>query len=218
MPKLRHLLGPVAVLAVLATASTSTYTVVPGDTVSEIARDRGTTVQELVAANGLSDPDHVRAGQTLAIPAPAAEGAAADASVGALAARGDPGVEALIERKAREHGWSPAFVKALAWQESGWSQDRVSHAGAVGIMQVMPATGDFISTQLLGRELDLHDPHDNVLAGVVYLQHLWERTDGDAEWTLASYYQGYRSVQVNGRYVDTERYIANVLALRERFR
>ena len=217
MLQLRQLLGPIAVLALLSTASSSTYTVVPGDTVSEIAQAEGTTVHELVTTNGLLDPDRLRAGRTLTIPGPG-DGASAGAGATAPAGRGDPGVEALIERTASERGWSPAFVKALAWQESGWSQDRVSHAGAVGIMQVMPATGDFISSQLVGRELDLHDPEDNVIAGVAYLQHLWERTDGDAEWTLASYYQGYRSVQLNGRYIDTERYIANVLALRERFR
>jgi N-acetylmuramoyl-L-alanine amidase len=42
--------------------------------------------------------------------------------------------------------------------------------------------------------------------------------DGDVEQTLAGYYQGLRSVRENGRYASTDRYIANVLALRERFR
>jgi N-acetylmuramoyl-L-alanine amidase len=87
----------------------------------------------------------------------------------------------------------------------------------VGIMQVMPGTGEFVSRELAGRDLDLEDPRDNVEAGVLFLQYLWELTDGDAEQTLAGYYQGLRSVAENGRYDDTERYIANVLALRDRF-
>ena len=82
----------------------------------------------------------------------------------------------------------------------------------------MPATGDFISRNLVGRDLDLHDPRDNVIAGVAFLQHLWELTDGDVERTLAGYYQGLLSVRVNGMYPSTVSYVANVLALRERFR
>jgi N-acetylmuramoyl-L-alanine amidase len=67
-------------------------------------------------------------------------------------------------------------------------------------MQVMPATGDFISEHLVGRRLDLHDPRDNVIAGVAFLQYLWELTDGDVRQTLAGYYQGLRSVRQNGMY------------------
>lgn len=85
-------------------------------------------------------------------------------------------------------------------------------------MQVIPATGQFVSDQLLGRQLDLDDPVDNVTAGVVYLQHLWELTGGDVERTLAGYYQGLGSLERVGLYADTEVYIANVLALRERHR
>jgi N-acetylmuramoyl-L-alanine amidase len=85
-------------------------------------------------------------------------------------------------------------------------------------MQVMPDTGRFVSHELVGRELDLEDPYDNVVAGIAFLQHLWELTDGDVEQTLAGYYQGLRSVRDHGMYDDTERYIANVLALRDRFR
>jgi N-acetylmuramoyl-L-alanine amidase len=134
----------------------------------------------------------------------------------AAAARAEAG--AIIHRVARANGWSPAFVKALAWQESGWQQDVVSSAGAVGIMQVMPETGEFVSRHLVGRSLDLDDPEDNVVAGVAFLQYLWELTDGDPELTLAGYYQGLRSVREVGMHDHTERYIANVLALRERFR
>lgn len=221
--QLRHLVLPVALFGALSVAASPSHTVVPGDTVSGIAQTYGVSQAALVSANGLADPDLIRIGQRLQVPAapaapaagPAAPAVGPDAPTGS-ASRAEVG--ALIDRIASEQGWSPAFVKALAWQESGWSQDRVSHAGAIGIMQVMPGTGDFISRQLVGRELDLHDPSDNVLAGVVFLQHLWELTDGDVELTLAGYYQGLRSVRINGRYQDTDRYIANVLALRERFR
>jgi soluble lytic murein transglycosylase-like protein len=200
-------IAAVAALAVAASAALA-YEVQPGDTLTAIAAREGVTVGALAAANDLADPDRIQAGQRLEIPRSAAPAVAAD-----RAATGE-----LIERVARTRGWSPAFVKALAWQESGWDNDRVSSAGAIGIMQVMPETGEFVSRQLVGRDLDLTDPEDNVVAGVAFLDHLWELTDGDVEQTLAGYYQGLRSVRENGRYDSTDRYIANVLALRERFR
>lgn len=182
-----------------------------GETLSGLASRFGVATRALAQANGLDDPDRLIAGTRLAIPA-------ADESPDAGTPGGSGDVAALLERTARAHGWSPAFVKALAWQESGWQQHRVSSAGAVGIMQVLPGTGRFVSDNLAGRRLDLDDPADNVLAGVLFLDHLYDLTDGDAERTLAGYYQGLASVRANGRYDDTERYIDNVLALRERFR
>jgi N-acetylmuramoyl-L-alanine amidase len=215
--RIRNHLLPLAALGAFSLAGADEYTVAPGETLSEIAAATGTTTAAIAGSNGLSDPDRILAGQTISIPAAAASPRAlAPAPTPVTVGRDEVG--ALIDRTARANGWNPAIVKAIAWQESGWTQARISHAGAVGVMQVIPATGEFISTHLVGRDLDLHDPDDNVLAGVVYLQHLWERTDGDVEHTLAGYYQGLRSVSVNGRYQDTERYIANVLALRERFR
>jgi N-acetylmuramoyl-L-alanine amidase len=211
---MRTSLRTVARLTVLAAlvAGTSATTVIqvrPGDTLSALAHQHGTTVGALVAANQLPDPGRIRAGQQLQLPAaPTATAVPADRAA----------VGQLIEQVARERGWSPALVKALAWQESGWTQQAVSSAGAIGIMQVMPDTGRFVSRELVGRDLDLRDPHDNVVAGVAFLQHLWELTDGDVELTLAGYYQGLRSVREQGMYPDTERYIANVLALRDRFR
>lgn len=200
-----------AALTVLSAAASAHYTVQPGDTLSGIAARHATTVAELARANDLADPDHVRAGQRLAVP-----GEAHAAGAPRAASRAE--VEVLLERTAREHGWSSAFVKALAWQESGWNNTVVSSAGAVGVMQVLPSTGEFVSRNLAGRTLDLGEPADNVLAGVLFLDYLYDLTGGDAELTLAGYYQGLRSVRQHGAFADTERYVANVLALRDRFR
>ena len=209
----RRAVRAVATLGVVGLELPAAYTVQLGDTLSEIARDHGTSTSALAEANGVDDPDRIVAGTRLELPEPATGGPEA-------VSHGSPSgseVGALLEEVATAHGWSPRFVKALAWQESGWDQSRVSSAGAVGIMQVLPGTGEFVSRELVGRDLDLEDPRDNVEAGVVFLQYLWELTDGAAEQTLAGYYQGLRSVAENGRYDDTERYIANVLALRDRF-
>lgn len=195
--------GTVAVAALVAVASAG-YVVRPGDTLTAIAARAGTTVTALADANDLADPDRIVAGQRLTVPSQQAT----------RASRAESG--RLVTQVAREWGWSPRFVKALAWQESGWRMDTRSSTGAVGIMQVMPGTGEFVSHALVGRTLDLHDPHDNVTAGVAFLDHLYDLTGGDVELTLGGYYQGLRSISENGMYPDTERYIANVLALRDR--
>jgi soluble lytic murein transglycosylase-like protein len=59
----------------------------------------------------------------------------------------------LIAAKARANGVSPALALAISYQESGWNQGAVSVANAVGAMQVIPATTDWISG-VVGRRLD----------------------------------------------------------------
>jgi N-acetylmuramoyl-L-alanine amidase len=215
-------------VGLLAMAAPAAYTVEPGDTLSGIALEQGTSVEVLADLNGLDDPDHVVAGSELELPGTQEQGsdeaavdeadeAAADEPADEPVAGGADEVATLLEEAATYHGFNPSFVKAVAWQESGWNQDVVSPAGAIGIMQVLPTTGDHVSEQMVGRTLDLHDPVENVAAGVAYLDHLWTRTDGDVEHTLAAYYQGLASVEEHGYFDDTEQYIANVLALRDRF-
>ena len=263
-----------ASITAFALAATAGYTVRPGDTLSAIAARNGTSVSSLAEANGISDPNHITAGQTLQLPGSAGGGNSATgggsgsdsiihevqagehlsgiarhygvsaAAIATANGLGDPNlvragarltipgastpaagqpapaskdeVGRLIERIAREHGWNPAFVKAIAWQESGWNNAVVSSAGAIGIMQVMPGTGAHVSRRY-GRTLDLRDPTDNIRAGVLFLDELYAITNGDPRMTLAGYFQGLANVRRNGLYNATERYIDNVLALRERF-
>jgi soluble lytic murein transglycosylase-like protein len=124
-------------------------------------------------------------------------------------------VRLLIRRTAREVGLDPALALAVAQQESGFQQRVVSPADAIGVMQVLPATGRWLST-VVGRPLDLLDTEDNVLAGVVLLAVLTRAAP--AHLAVAGYYQGLASVRRNGMYPDTRRYVANVLDLRARWR
>lgn len=218
--------------------SASTHAIAPGEHLSGIARLHGTTVSALVAANDLRNPHRILAGHTLTVTGPGSDSgsdtdsdsdsdsdtdsdsdsAATERGSEQQAPRSRAEIGELIERTAAERDLEPALVKALAWQESGWRNEVVSHAGAVGVMQVMPDTGGFVSRSLAGRELDLTDPEDNVLAGVLFLDYLHGLTAGDTERTLAGYYQGLASVGRHGMFDDTRRYIDNVLALRERHR
>lgn len=190
------------------TGETIVHTVSAGQTLSGIAARYRVPAAAIATHNGLHDRDVIVAGTALSIPVtgrPSADTASRDT------------VERLIEDAAARHGWDPNLIKAISWQESGWNNKAVSSVGAVGIMQVLPSTNRDVSEPRAGRMLDLADPADNIEAGLQFLGLLHDLTDGDAERILAGYYQGLRSVRENGRYPSTERYIANIMALWERF-
>jgi soluble lytic murein transglycosylase-like protein len=84
-------------------------------------------------------------------------------------------------------------------------------------MQVMPGTWSYVEQNLAGRRLDPGSALDNTTAGVLYLKHLIAQSGGDEATAIASYYQGSGSVASRGMYDDTQRYVANVQALRSRF-
>ena len=119
-------------------------------------------------------------------------------------------VRRLVAAMARHYDVPPPLALAIAWQESGWQQRRVSSAGALGVMQVMPDTGRWMRWYA-GRPLRLRDTHDNVRAGVLTLRILrsWTKYDRNA---IAAYYQGLGAVRRHGHFKDTKRYVASVRA------
>ena len=219
------------------TAATTTHTVVSGDTVSHIAARYSTTVAAIVSANKLDSRAFIRIGQVLTIPTAGASTvtlvsntfagrtysdavvAAANANKAMLLQIGVPTtsqMKATIVTTARSMGVDPALALAIAYQESGFNHTAVSAANAIGTMQVIPSSGEWAS-QMVGRSLNLLDPQDNVVAGVAILRAL-VRTSPDLSTAIAGYYQGAASVQRNGMYPDTRRYVANVQTLMSRFR
>ena len=197
------------------------HVVAPGETLMGISIRSGVTMARIAAANNLQSLNWVYAGQRLTIPSatgsvPTAPAPVAAATTTSLTpSRADVGV--LLEQTAQRYGFNPAFIKAIAYQESGWNQAARSSAGAVGVMQVLPSTGDFVADYLVGRPLDITQTQDNITAGVAFVSYLYRLTGGDVRKTLAGYYQGLRSVSDNGMYPSTKLYIANILALRDRF-
>ncbi|MBD7993749.1 LysM peptidoglycan-binding domain-containing protein [Arthrobacter sp. Sa2CUA1] len=124
-------------------------------------------------------------------------------------------MQQLVAETALAMGVDPALAQAFAFQESGFDQRAVSPANAIGTMQVIPSSGEWASG-LVGRQLNLLDPQDNVTAGVAIIRSLI-RTSPSLEVAIASYYQGQYSVTTQGMYPDTEAYVANVLAHRATF-
>ena len=109
------------------------------------------------------------------------------------------------------------FALGISYEEAGFNQRRISAVGAIGAMQVMPRTGRWLSTYVVRRPLNIYRARDNVTAGVALLSVLLRETGGNMRTAAAGYYQGLASVRQRGMYDDTKRYVANVLALRNRF-
>lgn len=110
---------------------------------------------------------------------------------------------------------SPALVLAVIAVESAGRPDAVSHAGAQGLMQLIPATADRFSVG------DPFDPGQNIQGGVAYLDWLLDRFDQDPILALAGYNAGEGAVLDNGgvpNYAETRDYVPKVLATWNRLR
>ncbi|KQY63954.1 MULTISPECIES: lytic transglycosylase domain-containing protein [unclassified Nocardioides] len=123
-------------------------------------------------------------------------------------------VRDIIERTARNHGVDPHLALAVSWQESGWQMHHVSSADAIGAMQVLPDTGEWMSLYA-GRPLKLRHTHDNVLAGVLLLDLLDDMTKTRRQ-QVGAYYQGLGAVREHGLYGETKAYVDNVQAIQRR--
>ncbi len=107
---------------------------------------------------------------------------------------------------ARRHGVPEDLFLRLVQQESGWNAKAVSHKGATGLAQLMPATA-----RRLG--VNMHDPHDNLDGGARYLRMMYDRF-GDWKLALAAYNAGPEAVQKYGGippYRETKGYVRAIL-------
>lgn len=234
IPDANHLEAGAALVVRLDRYSTSQrvwHVVRRGETLSSIAERYGTRVSDIVAANGLDDADAVFVGQALQIPAGAGQNpygarpvenpgenpfAARYVSPGGSSEHGEPSpsVARALDAAAAEFGLDPVVIRALSLMESGWRQDAVSPAGAVGLMQIMPDTGEWLVANFVPDATEWRtSAYDNARAGAAYFAYLLELTDGDLSLALAAYYQGWGSVRSDGLYEETRQYVADVLAL-----
>ncbi|KQB13302.1 lytic transglycosylase domain-containing protein [Rhodobacter capsulatus] len=104
---------------------------------------------------------------------------------------------------------SPALVLAVISTESGGQADAVSRSGAVGLMQLIPATATRFAVS------DSRDPSQNIKGGVAYLNWLMKEFDRDPLMVIAAYNAGENAVKGNGGvppYAETRDYVPKVLA------
>src|SRR5581483_11858356 len=122
----------------------------------------------------------------------------------------------LIRTTARRYHLDPNFAVGLADQESGFDENQVSPTGAIGVMQIEPATGSDLAREL-GRPIDLGVERDNILCGVYYLKTLVTDYHGNERSAAAAYYEGQGNLAAHGYLAGTKQYVDDVMALRQRW-
>lgn len=114
-----------------------------------------------------------------------------------------------IQRTAERYGVDSLLLASIVEVESGFDPEAMSHKGAAGLMQVMPATAGTGSEELCNPELNLD-------AGARYLRDLLKRFEGDLELALAAYNAGPGNVERYGGlppFRETRRYVDKVLEI-----
>jgi soluble lytic murein transglycosylase-like protein len=114
----------------------------------------------------------------------------------------------LIVEHARLNSVRPSLVRAVIQVESAFNPRAVSPKGALGLMQLMPATARQFNV------VNAFDPEDNVRAGVLYLRQLIDRYDGNEQLALAAYNAGPGAVDRHGQsvppYRETRSYVSRI--------
>jgi soluble lytic murein transglycosylase-like protein len=132
------------------------------------------------------------------------------APVAGAVASSRAGYRELVDRVSLEHGLDPKLVDAVVRVESGYNPRAVSRKGAVGLMQLMPATASRLGVD------DPFDPEQNVRGGVQEFARLVDVYRGNLQLALAAYNAGEGAVSEHRGippYAETRDYVAKILAL-----
>ena len=134
--------------------------------------------------------------------------------------------QAIVRGHARNYRLDPALLAAVIYQESKFRPHARSKSGAIGLMQLLPATAKGIAIHTGGsrfRVSDLDDPEINVRYGAWYLRHLLDKY-GDERTALAAYNAGQENVDTWRRegkgiaFAETRHYVRRVEHLKVLYR
>ncbi|MCL4793300.1 MAG: lytic transglycosylase domain-containing protein [Bryobacteraceae bacterium] len=117
-------------------------------------------------------------------------------------------IEAIVEQSARESALEPALLRAVMRRESGFYPCAVSRAGAMGLMQLMPATAAGLGVA------NPFDPQENARAGSRFLRQMLERYGGNLALALGAYNAGPAQVDRSGSVPplrETQDYVRHIL-------
>jgi soluble lytic murein transglycosylase-like protein len=115
--------------------------------------------------------------------------------------------EAAISEHARRQGVAVDLVRAVIQAESAFNPTAVSDKGAMGLMQLMPATANDLGVR------NAFDPEQNIRGGVTYLKQLLDRYDNKVELALAAYNAGSGNVDKYGTvppFKETRNYVNKI--------
>jgi soluble lytic murein transglycosylase-like protein len=113
-----------------------------------------------------------------------------------------------IHARADRHGLDPVLVEKVVWAESNFNPLAVSQKGAMGLMQLMPATADLLSVA------EPFDPVQNLEGGMRYLRYLLDRFSGRLDLALAAYNAGEgRVLRAGGvpAITETRHYVRKIM-------
>jgi soluble lytic murein transglycosylase-like protein len=116
---------------------------------------------------------------------------------------------AIMTEAGQKHGVDPRLLAAVAARESAFNPNAVSRVGACGVMQLMPATAQYLGVS------NVFDARENVMGGARYLRRLLDTFHGDLDLTLAAYNAGPGAVQkFKGvpPYAETRAYVSSIRA------
>ena len=134
--------------------------------------------------------------------------------------------ESIVRGHARNYRLDPALLAAVIYQESKFRVNATSDSGAIGLMQLLPATAKGIAIHTGGSRFrvdDLYNPEINVRYGSWYLRHLLDKY-GDEQTALAAYNAGQQNVdrwRAEGRqiaFAETRSYVGRVEHLKSLYR
>jgi soluble lytic murein transglycosylase-like protein len=117
--------------------------------------------------------------------------------------------ESIIQQASKKYGVDADLVKAVIQNESAYDPTAISSAGAMGLMQLMPATAANLGVE------DPMNPSDNIDGGVKLLRELLNQFGGNLTNTVAAYNAGAGAVQQYGGvppYQETQTYVNRVLS------
>lgn len=117
-------------------------------------------------------------------------------------------LEDIFEKAADKYNVSIDLLKAIAKQESNFNPDAVSRSGAMGVMQLMPATAKELGVT------DAFDAEQNIMGGAKYISKLLDQYDGDTKLALAAYNAGSGNVRKYGGippFKETQNYVVKVM-------
>lgn len=220
-----------------ASCGQSQYTVKRGDVLWRIAWHHHTNVAALAHTNHLANPNLIYVNQCLTLStgghsASPSSHATVDVDYPTQSSKrttvahpsqqptsqqhsGGGNIAAILTQAAHDQGVSPALVKGIAYVESGWNPSARSYAGAIGLMQLMPATAAMLNAQ--GHtNYDVWSAYGSAELGAMFLRDMLIEEHGCLTCAISAYNQGPLNYAHYG-FRNWNSYVAPVLADMRRF-